>query len=134
MSFGAIVRDVFSFTYNTKRLDQLKGIVVVLVVQLWLPVVALVQSLVARGVLGIASIVIAHEHVVARASDNVVNMAAELAGAYNRVSTLHRQRAAVNDEETALGRSQGGSRRKNKKGLGNHFPAVVRSWQSYVGV
>lgn len=108
-------------TYNSKQLDQLEAVVVVLVVQLRLPVVALVQRLVACGVARVSGILIAHGQVVSSASDDGVDVAAQLAWADNGVGPLHRQRLAVHDEEAALGGSQANGGRKHKKRFGKHF-------------
>lgn len=106
------------WTYDAKQLDQLKAVVVVLVVKLRLPVVALVQGLVTSSVLRVARIVVAHGHVVTSASDDGVDVGAELAGTDDGIGTLHCQRLAVHDEEAALGSNQGSSSGNNKKRSG----------------
>lgn len=85
-------------TYDSEQLDQLKLSVSILVIELRLPIVALIQHLVATGGPGPSSVFVGHAEAEAGASDDGVDMRADLVGKYDGVGALRCQTAALHDE------------------------------------
>ena len=89
-------------TYTALEGHEAERAVRVLVVQLWHPVVAVIQHLVTGRCLGSNGNRVGLCLLEVRAADNSVNMAGELAGRDNRIGALNRQRLAVHGKQLSL--------------------------------
>lgn len=89
-------------TYDSEQLDTLELALLVLVIELGLPIVALVQHLVASGGIGVAGILVRHLEFEARSANDGVDMGAYFTREDDRVTSLGGEMAALNDEEATL--------------------------------
>lgn len=87
-------------------------------VQLRLPVVALVKRLVTRGSSGRPGQVVAQGLLEVGASHNGVDMSADLAWVHDGVASLDSERCTVDGKELALGGREEGSQEGNALGKG----------------
>ena len=113
---------VGGYAYGALELDHLELAVLVLVVQLGLPVVALVEDLVAGGLLGVDGGVLVHGELEGGAADDGVDVAGQAAGLDDGVGTLDSQGRAVDGEDLGLGGGHGshGGRGGDDGFLGRH--------------
>lgn len=110
------------YAYGALELDHLELAVLVLVVQLGLPVVALVEDLVAGGLLGVDGGVLVHGELEGGAADDGVDVAGQAARLDDGVGALDGQGRAVDGEDLGLGGGHGshGGRGGDDGLLGRH--------------
>lgn len=110
---GSIVTDSVKVVgVDSKELDQLELAIPALVVELRLPVLALVHGHGACGLPGVSSIRVGCSEAEIGSSGNGVDVRADLAGEYDGIGSLNRERGTLHDEYATLGLNR---RRKGDK-------------------
>lgn len=100
---GLIVGSSKNTTYSALHLDELKLAIPALMVQLRLPVVALVEMLVARRGPGLAGLLVGQVEGKPRAANNGVHMGGDDAGEDDGIAAVEGQRRAVDREQLGDG-------------------------------